>query len=222
MKKTGFIAFTAALSVGLAFVLSCNIGGIGGVRGSGNAKSENRNLSGFREVKADGAVNLEVIAQKDFGVEVEADDNLLEYIKTETSGDALIISTKDRISPKSKIVVRITMPELVDLDVSGASNAAVTNVKTDSLELEATGASKIKINGEVKFLVAKASGASGIDAENLTTENADVDSSGASGITVSPINELKAEASGASKVTYTGEPKSVKQNASGASSIVGK
>ena len=219
MKKTGFTVYSIVLSVGIALTLSCNVGKIGGIKGSGNAKSETRNVSGFKKIKAGSAVNLEISVQKDFSVEVVADDNLLEHIKTETDGDTLIVSTKDSISPKTKINVKISMPELVDLDNSGASNAVVTNVKTDSLKLEASGASKIKIDGEVKYLEADANGASGIDAENLKTENAKVDSSGASSITVSPTNELDAEASGASGVIYTGEPQNIKQNASGASSI---
>jgi hypothetical protein len=87
------------------------------------------------------------------------------------------------------------------------------------LQAEASGASKIKIDGMVKSFHADASGASKIDAEGLQTENADVDSSGASSIMVSPSNDLNADASGASSVYYTGEPKNIKQTASGASSV---
>ena len=111
------------------------------------------------------------------------------------------------------------MPELINLDLSGASTANVSGEKTDSLKLNATGASKIKIDGEVKSVEALASGASGIDAENLKVENAKANASGASKITVSPTGDLDAEASGASSVNYTNEPKNIKQNASGASTI---
>ena len=218
MKK-GLLIYSIALTIGLALALGCNVVNIGGIKGSGNAKSEIRNASGFKKIEAGGAVNLEISVQKDFSVEVEADDNLLEYVKTEMDGDTLIISTKDRISPKTKINIQISLPELVDLNVSGASSAAAIGVKTDSLKLDASGASKIKIDGEVKSLEAEASGASGIDAENLKTENAKVDSSGASSVTVSPTNELDSVASGASRIIYTGEPQNIKQNASGASSI---
>lgn len=218
MKKALLIC-SNTLTIGLALTLSCNVINVGGIQGSGNIKNETRNTSGFKKIKAGGAVNLEISVQKDFSVEVETDDNLLEYVKTETDGDTLIISTKDRISPKTKINVKISLPELVDLNISGASSVAAVNVKTDSLKLEAVGASKIKIDGEVKSLEADATGASGIDAENLKTENAQINANGASNITVSPTNELDAAASGASRVTYTGEPQNIKQNVSGASSI---
>ena len=223
MKKFGFIIFAAALSVGLLF--SANCGGIGsmksfsGIKGSGTSKSEQRNISGFSKIEAGGAMNVEITAQGDFSVTVEADDNLLQYIKTETSGDTLKIYSEGRISPKAKMNVKITMPEVKGLDVSGASNAVVSNVKVDSLELNASGASKIKIEGESKDLDSDASGASKIDAENLRVENAKVKASGASSSIVSPSNELKADASGASSIHYTGEPKNVNQKSSGASSV---
>ncbi|CAN5470875.1 head GIN domain-containing protein [soil metagenome] len=219
MKKFGLAVFALSMSIGLVSAISCNYVNLIGVQGSGNVQSEKRNISGFSKIDAGGAVNVEVTAQKDFDVVVEADDNLLQYIKTEVSGETLKIFSEGRISPKTKVNVKISMPELTDLDISGASNAVVANIRTDSLQLEASGASKIKIDGVVKSVQADASGASKIDAESLQAENADVDSSGASSVTVSPSNDLNADATGASSVYYTGEPKNVKQNSSGASSV---
>ncbi len=94
-----------------------------------------------------------------------------------------------------------------------------SSFETKTLTLLAPGASKIKISGEVKNLNANASGASGIDAENLKTENAEVEASGASSATVAPTGELNANASGASGIIYAGEPKNIRQDASGMSSV---
>ncbi|MGI8788238.1 MAG: head GIN domain-containing protein [Pyrinomonadaceae bacterium] len=225
MKKYGLLIFVFALSVGLAFSTNCSFGGfknLGGVQGSGTSKTETRNVSGFSKIDAGGAMNVEVSIQKNFSVEVQADDNLLANIKTETSGDTLKIYSEDRISPKTRISIKISMPEIKGLDVSGASSGNVSNVNADSLELKASGASKIKIDGTAKELNADASGNSTIDAENLKAEDADVDASGASSATVSASGDLKVEASGASKIAYVGEPKNIKQNSSGASSVVKK
>ncbi len=217
MKKTAFAIFVVSLLIGSS--LSCKVENFGGISGSGNAKTETRKVSGFKEIKGENAVNLEIIVQKEFSLSIEADDNLLEHIKTEVSGNTLTIATKDNISQKTKITVKISLPELTNLDVSGASSAKISGAKTDSLKLNASGASKIKIDGEVKSIDAIANGASGIDAENLKTENAKVNASGASNITVSPTGDLDADASGASSVIYMGEPKNIKQNSSGASTI---
>ena len=224
MKKISFILFVAALAIGSISAVSCSVGNLNfksmsGIQGSGSAKRETRNVSGFEKIDASGAVNVEIVAGEDFKVEVEADDNLLQYVKTETSDDTLKIYSADKISPKTKLLVRISLPELTKLEVSGASGATATNIKGDSIELRASGASKIKAVGEIKDLNAEASGASTIEASNLIAENADVDSNGASALITAPINDLKAQASGASTVYYTGEPKNIKQDVSGASSI---
>ncbi len=222
MRKIGFLIFIAALSIGLMFSTNCSFDGIKnftGVQGSGVSKTETRSLKGFSKVDAGGAVNVEIAAQKDFSVEVQADDNLLANIKTEVDGDTLKIFSEDRISPKTRINVKISMPELEGLDISGASSGNVSNVKADSLELKASGASKIKIDGATEDLNADASGASSIDAENLRAENAEVEANGASSATVSATNDLDVSASGASKIYYIGEPAKIKQKSSGASSI---
>jgi len=225
MKKIGLIVFIFALSIGLAFSTNCSFGGfssLSGVQGSGTSKSETRNVRGFTKIDAGGAVNVEIAVQKDFSVVVEADDNLLANIKTEVSGDTLKIYSEDRISPKTRVNVIISMPEMEGLDVSGASSGNVANVNADSLELKASGASEIKMDGTAKELNADASGASTINAESLKVENADVEASGASKAIVSATNDLKVDASGASKILYVGEPKNIKQNSSGASSVTKK
>lgn len=225
MKKIGFIVFFSALVIGTIFSIKSGFNsfhiniGDRGVRGSGNTGSETRNVADFNKIQTGGAINVEVLAQNDFNVVVEGDDNLLQYIKTEISGDTLRIYTEDKINPKSRINVRISMPEIEEAEVSGASNAVISNVKSETLKLEASGASKITVAGTVTNLESEASGASGIDAGSLNVENADVEANGASRTVVSASNELKADASGASSIYYNGEPKNLVSKSSGASSV---
>lgn len=191
----------------------------GGIQGSGNVKSETRALSGFKKIKAGSAVVLNVTVGKEFGVVIEADDNLLGHVTTEVSGDSLVIGTRDSISAKSDIKATVTLPELVGLNISGASNATVVSAAGESLDVVASGASKVKIEGRVKDLKSSASGASNVNAESLTVENTEAEASGASTITVNASGKADLNASGASTVVYAGEPKELKQDSSGASTI---
>lgn len=210
----------AFLLVGLTVVFGCGrLKTIDGVQGSGNVGSDTRALSGFRKIKAGSAVKLDVTVQKGYSVVVEADDNLLTHITTEVDGDTLVIGTRDSISSRSDIKVTISLPELSALDLSGASAAAVTGANGEELNITASGASKVKINGQAKELHADASGASNIDAESLPVENAEAEASGASTITVNALGRADLNASGASTVIYVGDPKELKQDSSGASSI---
>jgi hypothetical protein len=233
MKKIGFIIFIVAIIIGVTFAnffswgkssakfLSFSVN-LGGVQGSGNVQTEKRQTGDFNAIEVGGIFEVEVVAQKEFSVEVEADDNLLQFIRTEVKGETLEISTDNKISPKGRIRVRVSAPNVESLQVSGVSNVSVANLKNDSLKVHSSGASKIKVNGETKDLEIELSGASKIDAENLKAENADVAGSGASNASVNVSGDLKADLSGASKVTYTGNPKNLEKSTSGASSVRGK
>jgi Putative auto-transporter adhesin, head GIN domain len=233
MKKIGIIIFVIAVILGVTFANFFSWGktsakffnfsvNFGGVQGSGNVQTEKRNLTDFNAIEVGGAIEVEVVAQKDFSVEVEADDNLLQFIKTEVSGETLKISTDKRFSTRNPIRVRISAPDIENLEVSGASKLSLTNLKNDSLRVDSSGASKIKVDGETKNLEVELSGASRLDAENLKSENADIDASGASNATIFVSTDLKADLSGASSVTYSGNPKNLVKKTSGASSVKGK
>jgi len=225
MKKIGLLIFIAALIIGSIFATSFNFGGFkmsrmfGVVQGSGVIKSEKRNVSDFVKVDGSGAITVEIAVQEEFSVEVEADDNLLENVKTEVDGDTLKIYSEGRTSRSNPINVKIGMPVLEGLEISGASKANVSNAAGEELELEANGASKITIGGKVKNLKIESNGASKIDAENLKAENADVESNGASKAVVFALNELKADANGASSIVHIGEPASLEKSANGGSSV---
>ncbi len=215
-----FVFFIIFLSASLI------LGGCGGEaptnvkNNADSGRRETRNLSGFKKIKAGDSVTLEITVQKDFSVTVETGDKELQYVSTQISGDTLNITTdKDKISSVNKAVLKISMPELVELEVSGITDANVTDAKSDSLKLQANNMSKIKISGETKNLNANGNGKSLILAENLKTENAEVEVNGASQATVAPTNELNAKANGASLVTYIGEPKKIKKTTTGEGAV---
>jgi hypothetical protein len=216
MRKPALLIFIAFL---ISLGANCDIAKTNDKKASPNYTSEPRDDFGFRQIKAGNNVILIVSVQEEFAVTVEGEKELLGEVKTKTEGETLVISTSGKISPGKKIRLRISMPELLGLELWGASEATVTNVKSDSIKLQIGGSSTLQISGETKSLTAAANGASKIDAENLKTENADVKTAGTSEITVSAANDLTAEALGASTVYYTSEPKNIKQNIIGTSEI---
>ena len=230
MKKIGILIFVAALVIGLVVSNMFSFGrtsgkifnfsmDFGGVKGSGNTTAEDRNVNGFHGIDVGGVYQVEITAQKEYSVRIEADDNLLPLIKTEVDDSILKIESEKRISPKSKIRIIIGAPNIDDLDISGVANVTLNDIKNDKLNIDSSGASKIKITGETAKLTVDVSGATKIDAENLTTANANIEASGASNVTVNVSGELRADASGASRIIYTGSPTNVIKDTSGASKV---
>lgn len=181
-------------------------------------KTETRPASGFLGVKVANNIALELTVGADFNVSVEGNENLLKMLTTEVEDGHLIIALSEKYSRSTKVSVKVSMPELKELEVSGGSTAVVTGAKGEKVRLQANGATNIKISGEVKELDAHAYGASVIDAEALKVVTATVEALGSTRVTVSPSTLLKARTVGIANVTYTGDPK-VEKNSSNTSSV---
>lgn len=229
MKKIGIVIFIVAIVVGVVFANLFSFGRASGqlfnfsfksgIKGSGVAASETRDASGFTGVDVGGIFQVEITAGKDFSVAVDADDNLLQYIKTEVNGDVLHIETTERINSTTPIRVRIAAPDIESIGASGASKVSLAGVRNSSLHVDTSGASKVKIEGETSEITVEVSGASNVDAESLKAKTADVDASGASSVNVFVTERLVSDASGASRISYSGNPTIVEKKTSGASRV---
>lgn len=230
MKKVGIIVFVVAVLLGVVFSNFFSWGkasgkifnfsfNIASQHGSGNIVTENRDVKGFKSIDVSGVFQVEIVAQKDFSVQVEADDNLMQYIKTEVNNGVLEISAEKRIKSESGLKIRISAPDIEKIEASGVSKVSLAEVKNQGLEIDTSGASKVSLAGETAKLIVDVSGASNIDAGNLKAVNATIEASGASQVNVFVTNNLRTDASGASKITYAGTPVEVVKKTSGASSV---
>ena len=197
------------------------------VRGSGHITPETRNTSGFDAIDVSGAIDVYVKQDSTTSIKVEADDNLLQYVVTETNGSTLEIYTDGgfNLRPSHKIKVYVSNPTYTRFDVSGASSiegesqvtaterisvsaSGASGIKLDVnvpvVDVELTGASNANLRGRTKDLDISASGASKVKGYDLLSENANVDVSGASHADVYASVRLDGEATGASHVSYLG------------------
>src|SRR5690606_6936585 len=173
MKKIGIIIFMVAVLIGVVFSNLFSFGKISGnltnfkfvssVKGSGNIAAEDRHLNGFTSIDVGGVSEVEVTAQQDFAVTVEADNHLLQYIDTSFNDGVLKISTSEKISSKNPIKIHISLPDIESVEASGISKVSVRELKNDSFEGSASGASKIYVAGETSRLNIDVSGASKFD-----------------------------------------------------------
>jgi hypothetical protein len=91
------------------------------------------------------------------------------------------------------------------MDLSGASR--VTGfIQADSIEIEVSSASQIRLEGSADYLAVKAGGASTLELLDFITQNADITLRSASKGTFNLVKTLDARVNGASTLEYTGEP----------------
>lgn len=230
MKKVALIVFVAAIAIGVVFANLFSFGrwssslfnvsvNFGGVHGSGKMATEQRPITDFEAIDVGGVFQVELVAGKDYSVEVEADDNLLPLIETEVRGGTLHIQLEKKVKTSNDLRVRITAPNIEKIEASGASKITASGLNNESLSVDCSGASRVNVSGQTASLSVEISGASSVNATELTAVNGDIDASGASRVDVNVTGELKSEASGASKITYSGQPRNVEKRQSGAASV---
>lgn len=202
---------------GLAFgAFTC--GSLTGIKGDGVVKTENREVSEFSKVVITGAYNAKWSPGKP-ALAISTDQNLLPRIRTEVSGGALEIDSRDSLQPTKGIEIIISSESMTDVEVSGAITFTASDLSGPDLKLNSTGASTIRVEGAVKNLAANLTGACALRAKSLQTQNATLSLTGASNADVTVADDLKASITGACSVNYFGNPKSVEKSVTGAGSI---
>jgi hypothetical protein len=172
--------------------------------GSGKLLKEKRNVGSFDSISTEGAFDIEVVCQKPQEVEISGDDNILPLVSTEVSNNVLHIRNLRNYSASQPLTVRISLPDLVGIHLSGAGNIEVSGLKNDKFEIDVSGAPTIMASGETKALKIDASGAAKIDTHKLRAARVEVDSKGVSGVEVYAAEQLDVTVSGPSHVIYTG------------------
>jgi hypothetical protein len=228
MKKV-IIGVVAAVVV--AVVLLSVFGVIGGggfvIVGSGDLTTRNFDFSDFTSVVARSGFRLELVQSSTFGVEVTADDNVMDYIDVDISGNTLSIGPQWNRSLRSVTLrAKLTMPDLYEIRLSGGSQASISgfssshhlsvglsggsrvtgDITAADAYLDLSGGSQVNLQGMAEDLDINGSGGSQFELEAFSVNNADVNLSGGGGATVSVSETLDVNLSGGSHVTYIGEP----------------
>ena len=99
----------------------CHHGMRAEVKGSGKRVMQKREISPFTSISTEGAFEIEVTCQKDPSVEVEGDDNVLEFVTAEVRGNELRLKSSKSFSTGEPVRFKITVPNLEGLSVSGPS-----------------------------------------------------------------------------------------------------
>ncbi len=209
------------------------------VRGSGNIISEERQVSGFENVKLIGSGELHIEQGDTEALTVETDDNVMEYVTTEVKGDTLELSIKPSLSLFSaKIVYRLKVKELRSVTISGSGRVIAGSLTTDDLKIGTSGSGKFEIDdlqaasltastggsgefsvkGKVDSVKVTISGSGKFNCPDLQTRTADVTITGSGEVITWATDTLDVQIGGSGSVRYYGSP-DVNQTISGSGSV---
>jgi len=176
------------------------------IKGSGKRELQKREVAAFTSISAEGAFTIEVTCGKDQSLEVEGDDNVLEYVTAEVGGNTLRLKNTKNYSTSEPVKFKISVPNIEGISVNGAGHFDVKGINNDKFEIDMNGAPTINVSGETKMIDIGANGAGKIDAHNLHAARGKVDSKGVARIEVDVKNQLAVSVQGPSTVKYQGDP----------------
>ena len=166
-------------------------------------------------------------------VEVVAEEDLQSRVRTEVEGGVLVVGLRWwlgallRVPELSEAEVRITMPELRSVRLSGAGQVRGEGLlQVDELDLRLSGAGRVvlqvqgrrvgvqlsgagavELSGTAEELEIRLSGAGAVRAEGLAVRRVRIRTSGAGECRVQAAETLEAEVTGAGSVRYRGSPR---------------
>ena len=225
------------LSVGALTLLAA--GCSARVGGSGNVISQTRPISGVDAVSLEGVGDLTIVQGEPESLVIQAEDNILPLVKTETGAGLLTISEKGSLAPTKpirftltvsslkKVVssgagnvrsAKLTSPGLLDLRVEGAGTVDFSQLECSSVKVVLAGAGDVKLDGHTRNQDIEISGAANYKAADLRTQVTKLSVNGAGDAKVWAMSELDVDINGAGSVDYYGKP-TVKREINGVGSL---
>ena len=199
----------------LVLVAGCHLPG---VRGNGQIKTEERQVAAFANVDTSGSFEIEW-QNGSPALRITTDENLLPYIENNVSDDTLHLRTREHIWPTHGIKIVISSPTRTGGRIRGAVKLTVKQLSGPTFALESKGASEVTLAGNVDRLLVDMTGASQLAAAGLQAKTAEISTTGAGDAEVAVTDTLKVVITGAGKVTYSGNPPTIKKQITGAGSI---
>ena len=209
------------------------------VSGNGHVAEETRNTGGFHSLKVSSGIDVFITQGDDEFLRLEADENLLEHIKTEITDGELKIYTDVNIRMARSKKVFLGYEKLKSIHISSAGDVNGENaMHTDDLKLRLSSAGDLKLEliadeidldisssgnvtlaGKTGYLKADLSSAGELDAFELEAGKADVSVSSAGDARIYVTDEARFKCSSAGDIVYKGNPKILDMHTSSAGDI---
>jgi len=177
-----------------------------GVPGSGNAKTEPRNVPAFSAVDIAGPIDADIATCPESRVEITGDDNIVPLITSDVHGDRLEIGTRKNFRTNVHLVARITVPRLTGIGLTGSGDITAHGVQADRLSVTLTGSGTIRADGTAHEAEVELVGSGTVALDKLAAERASVSVSGSGDVAVAPSKALDVSITGSGDVSYRGDP----------------
>lgn len=223
----------------LIFSVSCQFHNYDSVSGNGEVKKVIVSEDTIRSITISNRLNALIIPSDSFRVELNADENLHEHIRTDVYyGHLSIYSEKHiRMARSKEVIIYTDCIKQIEASASAnvynndtlyceeisisASSAADVNLKGrfNRADISASSGSDIRLSGSADHSIINLSSAADLYAYDFIVQIADVTVSSASDARVYVEKEARFDASSAGDIRYMGDPEIIESRTSSAADI---
>ena len=214
------------------------------IEGNGNLKKETRSVGNFTGVASSGSWDVMVAYGESNSIQVEGDENLLEYIETSVEDGSLHIKAKKSVNLRSKhkITVYVSLTKLTNVSLSGSGdiigegkfqNEGTTHFrlsgsgnikmafdKVKDVETSISGSGNIHLSGSTHSVSAHISGSGNADCSDLVSDDVSASISGSGNVKVFANKSIDAKIAGSGNVYYKGAANDIQRHVAGSGRVI--
>ncbi|GIL38376.1 head GIN domain-containing protein [Roseiterribacter gracilis] len=161
---------------------------------------------GTRGVEVDGPIDVTLAIGPTPSLVLEANDNLLPRITSETRDGVLHLDMRGWTMGVTRLKATLTLPQAQMISVRGVGNIDATGFAGGPLDIVISGAGHVRVAGMAERLTVTVSGVGGVNADALAVQDATVMTSGAGNVKLQVARTLGVTHSGIGSVVYRGTP----------------
>ena len=146
------------------------------VKGSKIVKLEQKQVENFESIEVDDNLEVFLVKGKECGLEIEADDNLIEFVEYKLTGKNLRISTSKDLSSYKKLSVRVTYTDTFNLVITKDETnvTALSDIVLNTITFKCYDYSKLFLNAKTKDFTLMANDKSKVEL-NLNSDKTTID-----------------------------------------------
>jgi hypothetical protein len=152
------------------------------ISGNGISKTEARRLNTFNKIENSTSINIVYRKADTTGITIQADENLLVYISTETSNNTLEIKAGNGatcLDFNSQPLITVTSPYLESIFLSGSGTFSAEELSGSSASVKLSGSGSISVSEiTTTNMTIMLSGSGDINIGNCTCTSSDIFLSG--------------------------------------------
>jgi hypothetical protein len=148
---------------------------------------------------------------------VEADSNLLPFIRTELRGDRLVIEKTRSFRTNNHVRVTYTVPRLASVRHDGSGHLSVQDLNGGPLVVEGRGSGSVLLTGRVSSLDVSQDGSGSIDATTLQSGGGNLSLNGSGRIVAGRMQgeRVTANLNGSGQLRVTGAVRNLAARSNG-------